>query len=284
MASSAFAVSALARPAFLMCPPRFFDVQYVINPWMEGNLHAPSAALAQQQWEHLHAAVAAFAEVLLIEPQPGLPDMVFTANAGLVHPLGNHGIAALSRFRCAERTGEEAHFQRWFEAAGFEVRAMPPDAPFEGEGDALFTPDGGRLWAGYGWRTAEASHRCLQELWPACEVVPLRLVDPRFYHLDTCFAPLANGDLLYYPPAFDDASLGRIEAFYTPGQRIAVGEEDALRFACNAVNVGEQIVLNQIRAPLRATLASRGFTVTEVALSEFMKSGGAAKCLCLRVR
>jgi N-dimethylarginine dimethylaminohydrolase len=280
MASVASAGSTPPRSTFLMCAPRFFDVQYVINPWMEGNLHAPSASQAQEQWQRLHAAVREHAEVLLVEPQPGLPDMVFTANAGLVCD----GVAALSRFRCVERSGEEAHFRQWFLKAGLEVREMPADAPFEGEGDALFTPDGARLWAGYGWRTAEASHTCLRELWPGCEVVPLRLTDPRFYHLDTCFAPLANGELLYYPAAFDAASLERIEAFYSPEQRIAVGEDDALRFACNAVNVGERIVLNKISDALRSGLEGRGYRVTQVGLSEFLKAGGAAKCLCLRVR
>ena len=263
-----------------MCAPQFFDVQYVINPWMEGNLHSASIALAREQWQRLHEAVSAHAEVRLVDPQPGLPDMVFTANAGLVHK----GIAALSRFRCAERSGEQEHFRRWFDEAGFTVREVPTDAPFEGEGDALFTPGGSRLWAGHGWRTAESSHRCLQQLWPECEVVTLRLIDPRFYHLDTCFAPLANDDLLYYPPAFDSDSLARIEAYYKPEQRIAVGEEDALHFACNAVNIGKQIVLNQIGDSLQRELELRGFAVTQVQMSEFLKAGGAAKCLCLRLQ
>jgi N-dimethylarginine dimethylaminohydrolase len=273
------ASSSQTRPAFLMCAPKFFDVQYVINPWMEGNLHSASIPLAEEQWQRLHRAVSTHAEVRLVGPQPGLPDMVFTANAGLVHK----GIAALSRFRCAERSGEEEHFRRWFSEAGFAVREIPADTPFEGEGDALFTPDGRRLWAGHGWRTAEASHRCLQQLWPGCEVVPLRLIDPRFYHLDTCFAPLANGDLLYYPPAFDADSLARVDEYYEPGNRITVGEEDALRFACNAVNIGEQMVLNQISNNLLQKLESRGFAITQVQMSEFLKAGGAAKCLCLKL-
>jgi N-dimethylarginine dimethylaminohydrolase len=279
MFSVASAGSSQHSPAFLMCAPQFFDVQYVINPWMEGNLHSASMALAQEQWQRLHEAVSAHAEVHLVDPQPGLPDMVFTANAGLIY----EGIAALSRFRCAERSGEEEPFRRWFSEAGFTVREVPTDTPFEGEGDALFTPEGSRLWAGHGWRTAEASRRCLQELWPECEVVPLRLIDSRFYHLDTCFAPLANDDLLYYPPAFDEESLARIEAYYKPEQRIAVGEEDALRFACNAVNIGKQIVLNQIGGSLQRELELRGFAVTQVQMSEFLKAGGAAKCLCLKL-
>ncbi len=268
-----------SRPTFLMCPPRFFDVQYVINPWMEGNLHAPSYALALAQWNRLHAAVSELADVMLIEPEAGLPDMVFTANAGLVHG----STAALSRFRCVERQGEEKHFRAWFEVEGFAIDEMPAEIPFEGEGDALFTPDGGRLWAGHGWRTSVESHELLRALWPGCEVVSLHLTDPRFYHLDTCFCPLANGDVLYYPPAFDEPSRARIEAFYPAAKRIPAQEEDALQFACNAVNVGRNLILNEIGAGLSDELESRGFHVTQAPLSEFLKAGGAAKCLVLRL-
>jgi N-dimethylarginine dimethylaminohydrolase len=109
------------------------------------------------------------------------------------------------------------------------------------------------------------------------------LVDPRFYHLDTCFCPLSNGDVMYYPAAFDAESQKRIESRYSAAKRIRVSEADALRFACNAVNVGRTILLNQISAELSAELQSRGFHVIEVELSEFLKAGGAAKCLVLRL-
>ncbi|RRA47942.1 dimethylarginine dimethylaminohydrolase family protein [Acidipila sp. EB88] len=266
------------RPTFLMCPPRFFDVQYVINPWMEGNLHAPSYALALTQWKHLHTTIESLAEVLLIEPKPALPDMVFTANAGLVH----HNLAIVSRFRCRERQGEEPHFRSWFTVEGFTLAELPPSIPFEGEGDALFTPDGARLWIGHGWRTDLASHEVLRALLP-CEVAPLRLIDPRFYHLDTCFAPLPGGELLYYPAAFDAPSLASIEAFYPAHKRVAVEEADALRFACNAVVLGTTIVLNAASSQLLETLEAHRYTVHQVPLSEFLKAGGAAKCLALRL-
>ncbi len=265
-----------ARPTFLMCPPRFFDVQYVINPWMEGNLHAPSYQLAVEQWKRLHAAVSEHADVLLVEPQPALPDMVFTANAALVR----EGIAVLSRFAHRERQGEEKHFRAWFEVEGFRIEE--PSIHFEGEGDALFTPDGARLWAGYGWRTDVASHALLRGIWSG-EVVSLHLTDPRFYHLDTCFCPLANGDALYYPGAFDAESLARIEAYYPAEKRIVVPEADALHFACNAVTIGDVVILNRVSDGLTSILAARGLTIVQTDLSEFLKAGGAAKCLVLRV-
>lgn len=270
--------AASRRPTFLMCAPKHYEVNYVINPWMAGNVHRSSRERAAAQWDGLHRALGKIADVELVEPQPGSPDMVFTANAGLVRD----GIVALSSFHHKERQGEEPHFRRWFSDWGFAVRDIPRVTPFEGEGDALFEADGSRLWAGYGLRTREDSHRQLTELW-GVEVVSLKLVDPRFYHLDTCFCPLSNGDVMYYLPAFDDDSLRKIEARYTKAQRICVSEADALRFACNAVNVGKTILLNQISTELSADLQSRGFALVELELTEFLKAGGAAKCLVLRL-
>jgi N-dimethylarginine dimethylaminohydrolase len=266
------------RPTFLMCPPSLYDVNYVINPWMEGNIHCSSREQAAVQWEQLRAALAEIATVLLVEPQPGSPDMVFTANAGLVR----QGIVALSSFQHTERQGEEPHFRKWFSDSGFSIREIPRDTPFEGEGDALFESNGRRIWAGHGLRTRASSHRYLTETWQV-EVLSLGLIDPRFYHLDTCFCPLSNGDLMYYPPAFDQPSRALIEAHYPKSKCICVDEADALRFACNAVNVGRTILLNEISSQLSDQLESRGFTVVQVKLTEFLKAGGAAKCLVLRI-
>ena len=261
-----------------MCPPRHYDVRYVINPWMEGNVRRSSRELAAEQWERLYEAVQGVAQVALAEPDPGSPDMVFAANAGLVHQKA----VVLSRFLHPERQGEEEHFRAWFQAAGFRLHDLPENAPFEGEGDALFTPDGSRLWAGWGWRTSLASHGALQQIFHT-EVASLKLVDPRFYHLDTCFCPLSGGDAMYYPGAFDRASLDRIESWYAPEQLLRVSEGDAVRFACNAVNIRRTILLNQVTPALRQELERRGYTVVEVPLSEFMRAGGAAKCLTLRL-
>jgi len=268
----------LNAPTFLMCPPELYDVNYVINPWMEGNVHQSCREQAMEQWKRLHCALAQIAEVKLVDPQSGSPDMVFTANAGLVHK----GVVALSSFLHPERQGEEPHFRKWFDDSGFCVCEMPRSTPFEGEGDALFEVDGSCLWAGHGIRTRQSSHRRLSETWDV-EVIPLRLVDPRFYHLDTCFCPLFGGYLMYFPSAFDAESLVRIEEHYPEHKRIRVSDADALRFACNAVNVGRTIVLNEISEGLRDRLQSLGFRVVQVRLSEFLKAGGAAKCLALRL-
>ncbi len=266
------------RPTLLMCPPKLYDVNYVINPWMAGNIHASSRTLAAKQWQNLYEEVSKVADVELIEPQPGSPDMVFTANAG----LERNGIVVLSSFFHPERQAEEDHFRDWFESAGYTVLSIPRSIPFEGEGDALFSIDGTRLWAGHGLRTAASSHHKLAEAWDV-EVTSLHLIDPRFYHLDTCFAPLEGGYVMYYPQAFDALSVAKIEAFYPAEKRIIVTEADALRFACNAINIDHTVILNDISRELKDQLESKGFQVVQVTLTEFLKAGGAAKCLVMKL-
>ena len=205
--------------------------------------------------------------------------MVFTANAG----LARDGVVALSSFLCPERQGEEPHFRRWFSDAGYEVVDLPRETPFEGEGDALFSADGSRVWVGHGTRTSARSHAALRALWKGVEVSSLHLVDPRFYHLDTCFAPLSDGSLLFFPDAFSPESLRAIEAYYPPEACIAVSEADAACFACNAIPLGEELVLNHISRELDQILRDRGFRTTQLPLDEFLKAGGAAKCLVMKL-
>jgi N-dimethylarginine dimethylaminohydrolase len=275
---SIFSTLTTPRATFLMCPPTLYDVHYVINPWMAGNVHASSRTRAAEQWQRLFDAVRTIADVQLVEPEPGSPDMVFTANAG----LERNGTVAISSFFHPERQGEEPHFRRWFQLAGYNVVDTPRTTPFEGEGDALFSTDSTRLWVGFGPRTDTSSHNPLRKIW-GTEVTSLHLIDPRFYHLDTCFAPLEGGYVMYFPEAFDQASLAKIEAFYSPEKRIIVSEGDAICFACNAINVDRTIILNNISAGLRHQLESRGFNLIEVTLTEFLKAGGAAKCLVMKL-
>lgn len=263
---------------FLMCSPQHYDVDYVINPWMEGNIHKSSRDRAAEQWQQLYHILKEHALVDLVEPQKGVPDMVFTANAGLVL----EDKVVLSRFYHKERQGEEPFFQKWFEDQGFTVYTLPKELPFEGAGDALFDREGRWLWAGYGFRSELDSHPMLAK-WLDIEVLSLRLMDERFYHLDTCFCPLMDGYLLYYPPAFDSYSNRLIEMRVPEAKRIAVDEPDAINFACNAVNIDRVIVMNKASDNLKARLEEVGFHIIETPLTEFLKAGGAAKCLTLRV-
>ena len=263
-------------PSILMCPPTFFGVEYVINPWMSGNVGTASQPTAQRQWDQLHEILSGLTDVQIVEPVEGLPDMCFVANAGL--KLENRFVPAV--FRVHQRGPEAAHFTNWFSETKHEIKQVGPDLAFEGEGDALFHPGQTLLWAGYGVRSALLPHRDLARLF-RCEVVSLRLTDERFYHLDTCFCPLPEGAAMYYPGAFDARSLREIHARIPVEKRIEVQDADALGFCCNAVRIGQTIICNHASDGLKQQLKSFGYDVITTPLDEFIKAGGAAKCLCL---
>ncbi len=262
----------------LMCPPDHFEVAYVINPWMQGHVANTNDVLARRQWNDLRDAIAPHAQVVLQKPRRGLPDLVFTANAGLV--AGTKVI--VSRFRAAERQGEEPHYRAWFEDNGFELLDWPNEVAFEGAGDALFDRGQNLLWVGRGFRSHHAAPALLEKML-GCRTAPLDLVDPRFYHLDTCLCPLAGGYLLYYPGAFSDESRALIAALTPERRRIAVDEADAVKFCCNAVELAGRVFMNDASHRLQMQLRAAGFTPVIVPTSEFIKSGGGAKCLTLNL-
>lgn len=259
----------------LMAPPVHYDVVYEINPWMHRQIRADRERAAAQ-WAGLHRVLTEEmgAEVLLVEPEAGLPDLVFTANAGLVD--GDRVL--LSRFRHPERGGEEAVFARWFEAHGLTVCRPPGEVRFEGEGDALWLGD--TLFAGYHFRSDAVAHAWLAETLGA-RVLPLRLTDPRYYHLDTCFCPLDERTAAYYPGAFDEYALRVIQA--NVPARVIVREEEAARFACNAVALGRRVALNTGCPQFEGQLRALGFHPHATPLDEFIKAGGSAKCLTLHL-
>jgi N-dimethylarginine dimethylaminohydrolase len=266
------------RKTILMCPPDFFGVAYVINPWMEGQIALTDAGEALRQWEALKAMIAADAEVVLASSQAGLPDLVFTANAGL--PKG--GTVVLSRFRCPERRGEEEVFRAFFAGRRFDIIDPPAGMSFEGAGDALFDEARDLLWVGHGFRSDRDVAPFLEKVF-STRTVSLTLADRRFYHLDTCLCPLPGGFLLYFPGAFDAASRASIEAIVPQERRIAVEEQDAETFCCNAVALGRKVILNRASDSLRRQLTDAGLAPVLTPLSQFIKAGGAAKCLTLEI-
>jgi N-dimethylarginine dimethylaminohydrolase len=263
------------RPRLLMVPPEHYGILYEINPWMHREVSV-AASTAVEQWTRLRDLLSGplGADVHQARPQPGLPDMVFTANAGLVY--GDRVI--LSNFRYPERQGEARHFARWFEEHGFRVEYLPAHQSFEGEGDALFLGD--TLFAGYYWRSDVRAHSRLSEML-GVRVLSLQLVDPHYYHLDTCFCPLDEQTAAYYPPAFDDYAR-RVLAANVP-RLIEVEPAEAARFACNAVVLGRQVALNTGCPVFESRLRDLGFTPHATPLDEFLKAGGSAKCLTLHL-
>ena len=258
-----------------MCPPDYYGIEYEINPWMDLRRQA-DPKMAKRQWESLYDLLKnrLHVRVELIEPVKGLPDMVFTANAGLI--FENYFI--LASLRHPERRGESPHFEKWFKGYGYQVHTLPPDCFFEGAGDGLFL--GENLFAGYRIRSDVQAHRIISEILGK-RVLSLELVDERFYHLDTCFCPLDADRALYYPLAFDEPA-GKVIQQFVP-KPIPVSDADALRFGCNAIVIEENVVLHYGCEELKAMLIGEGFLVHELDFSEFLKAGGSAKCLTLRI-
>jgi N-dimethylarginine dimethylaminohydrolase len=256
----------------LMCSPIHFEVSYSINPWMQPE-KPTDTELAIVQWERLRTLLQGLGHrVDLMQPLPGLPDMVFAANGATVLD----GKVLSARFRHAERAAEGPAYLRWFRERGYATR----EALFvnEGEGDYLVT--GQRILAGTGFRTDARSHVEAQEFFGR-PVVTLTLVDPRFYHLDMALCVLDDDEIMYYPGAFSAHSRGLLRELYPTAIRAA--RADAEAFGVNAVSDGRHVVLGQQATGLIDQLRSAGFEPIGVDLSELVKAGGGAKCCVLEL-
>ena len=263
-------LSIKTQRGILMCRPDFFGIEYEINPWM--HIQNPAdRARALSEWDELYATYQRCGvNVELVEPVRGLPDLVFTANAGLV--WGKSLI--LSRFFHPERQREEPYFGAWFQEHGYEVVTVAN--PFEGEGDALFHD--GKLIMGYGFRSSRAAHAEVERLIDL-PIVPLELRDGRYYHLDTCFCAIDDQTVMYYPPAFSAEGRATIESL-APNV-IAVTDDEAADFACNALPWGDKLICSTDSPRLAAELRKVGYEMISLDTVEFRKSGGSVKCLSL---
>jgi len=261
----------MSPSTILMCEPDHYGVHYSINPWM--SLQTPvSRKTSWKQWNRLRQLILdCGARIDYVPQQPGLPDMVFTANGGLIYD----GKCVLSRFRHEQRQAEEVFFDLHFRNR-FEVVRLPHGLRFEGAGDALF--DGETLFAGYGFRSDRHAYEMIAEVLGIGSTVYCELVNPHFYHLDTCFCPLGGAAALYYPRAFSRASQQEIEGRLDV---LVVPDDEAHRFACNAVVLGRNVLLPQGCPATEKLLAQRGFVPRTCEMSEFIKAGGACKCLTL---
>ncbi|HEY0345764.1 MAG TPA: aminotransferase class III-fold pyridoxal phosphate-dependent enzyme, partial [Solirubrobacteraceae bacterium] len=257
---------------YLMCPPTHFDVSYAINPWMDVSVRVDRER-AQRQWDGLVATLReAGAEVEVLEPLPALPDLVFTANLGLVD--GTTFIPA--RMRHPERRLEPAHAESWFRARGFEIRRLGEDVVQEGAGDAL--PFGAALVAGYRTRSSASAYVDLARLVEG-RILPVELGDERFYHVDIVFCPLDAHSALIAPGALD-ADGARLLAELVPDP-IMLTDDEARAFSANSVVVGRTVVMPACSPRLRRELRARDFEPVVVDVSEFLKAGGGPRCLTL---
>jgi N-dimethylarginine dimethylaminohydrolase len=259
---------------FLMCPPAHFRVTYSINPWMDPDKPV-DLPLAQAQWEELRDRYRSYGHTVEeLEPLPGLPDMVYSANGALVVD----GRVLGARFAHRERADEAAAHREWYRANGFtEVRE--PEHINEGEGDFAVTDDW--LLAGRGFRSSPLSHGEVQEFFGR-PVIGLDLVDPRYYHLDTALCVLGGNEVMYYPPAFSPGSQAVLKRTF-PDALIAA-ETDAEAFGMNSVSDGHHVFLPQAAVGLLDPLRERGYEPIPIDLTELLKGGGSVKCVTAELR
>lgn len=261
----------------LMCPPDYYGIKYEINPWMNVEIQS-DRKVATKQWNNLYKILKEDlgVDVKLVQPKEDVPDMVFTANAAVMH--GNK--AVIAKFKFEQRQPEEKYFKDWFEQNGYEIITLPDEMAFEGAGDALYL--NGVLYSGYIPRSDIAAHTYISETLKI-PVVSLELSSNSFYHLDTCFCPLEGDYLIYYPDAFDKYANKVIENAVSEDKRIIVNEEESSYFTCNAVSIGKNVVTNLTTKRFSNLLKEKGFNHIQTDMSEFMKAGGACKCLTLKI-
>ena len=272
----------------LMSPPDFFEVSYSINPWMDPAKWAPDAKRLWQDahdgWNALKATYEELGAKVTVKPAAkGWPDLVFTANCAVVLDRK----VVMARYLRPERTGEEPYGQRMFEQLVAQgdadaIHHMPPGVFFEGAGDAIFDRTRQLIWTGWGQRSSHEASAKLTDVFNIPSV-PLHLVDPRFYHLDTCFCLLSGGEVIYHPAAFGEHGLANIRARVPAVQLIEAPLDDAEHLGVNSVCLGRDVVMCHCSAVLRADLEGRGYRVHVVPLGSFNRSGGAAYCLTLRL-
>lgn len=260
---------------YLMCPPQHFGVLYEINPWMQRSVTVdPDTARAQ--WERLVATLrSAGAEVVVMEPRPEVPDLVFTANAGIV----NGGQFVPSHFRHPERQPETEIDAEWFAARGWRVDRLPESLDHEGAGDAL-PFDNGRavLLSGYSFRSDAPAATELSVLL-GCPVRSIQLVDPRLYHVDLTFCPLDSRRAIVAPLGWDAYGRKVVEALVP--EPLVLTDDEALSFCANSVVVGRTVVMPLVPPRVGRLLSSWGFEVIECRVDEFLKAGGGCRCLTL---
>lgn len=253
----------------LLCRPAYFEVDYVINPHMKP--HSVKPAMALKQWEKLVQTLESIeVKVEVIEQQPGVPDMVFATDQGIVR----NGAVLLANFRYSQRQKERVYYREWFRDHGFRLRALSNIFPFEG-GDTLFFND--LLFVGTGFRASVSSCEELS-LKLEVDVMPLRLVDPYFYHLDMAFLPISADTAFYYPPAFSKSSRNLLKRLVPNLYELT--EESANAYAANSFVSGADIVMGTgTPKEFQDDLKKLGLTIYEVDMGEFKKAGGGVHCL-----
>ena len=260
-----------------MCKPKYFDIIHKnlnIHMTMEQCLNKQKANM--QYWNLTRLLSNIGFNIKFIEAQKTLVDMVFAANGALIDSTTNTAI--ISNFRVEPRKAEKEYWRIFLRDNGKNKKNT--NSYFEGQGDALFSHKNKNLWIGHGFRSSLSAGKEIQEILPHSKVHSLKLIDSRFYHLDTCFCVLKESTVMYYPAAFDNESVAKINEYFD--NIIEVDKSNALNFACNAVQFQNYVIMHSASKSLKEDLRNLGFSVIENNMSEFLLSGGSAKCCVMQ--
>ncbi|MEU5908004.1 dimethylargininase [Micromonospora sp. NPDC047527] len=265
------------KRTYLMCSPEHFAVEYAINPWMDVTTPV-DRDLAVKQWDRLRETLVGLGhDVHVLTAEPGLPDMVYAANGAFMVDGSVYG----ARFKHEQRAAEAAVHHAFYESQGW--RFIAPSETNEGEGDFAYVPEahGGLVLAGHGFRTEIPAHAEAQEALGR-PVVSLRLIDPRFYHLDVALAAIDDSNIVYFPGAFSAASQRVLTQLFP--EAVIADDEDAMAFGLNLVSDGANVVLNSEATRLAGKLKAAGYHPVPVDLAELKKGGGSVKCCIAELR
>ncbi len=263
---------------FLMCKPtHLHEISYQINPFMKKGDKVNNSLALKQHNDLVQILKDCGAEVEFIEQDKGLIDMFWTANAGFVY----QDKFILSNFKNIERRPETQHYMNWAREKGYDVVSLPPNVFFEGQADIAWIDDK-NCFMGFGdLRTNYEAVEALKEIMNGVNIIPAKLVDERFFHLDTCLRILEDKDLMYYEKAFDDESVKKIEK--EASQRFTLTDDDAASYICNSIRFGRRLVANKCSSILESYLKYKKYEVKKVNISELRKGGGSARCMVLEI-
>ncbi|MGQ5291059.1 dimethylarginine dimethylaminohydrolase family protein [Pectobacterium actinidiae] len=261
----------------LMCKPDFYDIEYVINDWMDPK-NKVDKVVAQNQWNYVYdQLVTRGIKVKVIEPVKGLPDMTFAGDCGMIH---NNKFLA-SNFRHPERQGETPYYIDFLKKEGFEVHRVEPGIHFEGLGDVIYWDDS--IIFGFGPRSDKDAVKAIRETYPELKVLgELHIQDNTFFHVALAFSFISEDTIIYYPEAFTKESQDYIEKNFS--RRIAVSEFDAKElFVCNNIPIGNDVLMHDCSPEVEQKINDFGFNVVKCNMSEYFKSGGSLRCLVLKL-
>lgn len=266
----------------MVVTPEHFDVEYIINPHMKGNIGDVDKDAAFREWTTIKEAYRKLGfYVHEVEGAEGYPDMVFCANQSLpnITSDGDKQVV-MSVMHAKERKGEVAFIQKVYEESSYEIVHLDETkfTDFEGMGDALWHHKKRLIWGGYGYRSSMDVYSHISDTFET-PVIALELVDEKFYHLDTCLCILNEETALIYPKAFSKEGLSLIRAIFPVVIEADKYEAEEL-FACNATCPdGENVLIQEGCNKVNFALEEAGFIIHEVSTTEYLKSGGSVFCM-----